>query len=126
MVKTERPLFEGTSEKKAPWYDKVNYSTTWVLLIQRASFHRTEGNYRQYIDCIDTLITNLLSEERTPIKKLKDTLLKGVDYGLNERLEAYYIIHEAIVDILEKRGFLSRELTIIASTVSLEPTGDTE
>lgn len=78
------------------------------------------------MECIDCLISDLFSEERKLIKKQKDTLLKGVDYGLNERLEAYYIIHEAIVDILEKRGFLSRELTIIASTVSLEPTGDTE
>lgn len=96
----------------------------WLQIIQRASFHRIEGNHRQYIDAINTLITNLLSAERKPIKKLKDSLLKGTNYGLDEQLEAYYQIHEAIVDLLEKRGYLTKELTIIASTVELEPTGD--
>jgi hypothetical protein len=54
----------------------------------------------------------LLKKDRDHIKIIKKGLFPGTKYGLDEKLEVYDQIFEAIVDRLEDSGFLTREFFI--------------
>lgn len=77
---------------------------------------RIEGNHPQYIVAVDSLIRTLLKSERTPIKELKSRLLNNTTYGLDRILDVYDQLLEAIVDILEDTGYLTRDFVIDAFT----------
>ena len=96
----------------------------WLNLIQRAAWHRMEGDNDKYTLAIDTIIRTLLKSDREHIKKLKKGLFSRPKYGIDERLGLYDDLLEGIVDKLEDSGYLTKDFVLDATTVRLEPDED--
>lgn len=84
----------------------------WQQLLFKASNLRIDNRNEEYIVAVDTITRSLLKKDRDHIKNIKKGLLPETKYGLDEKLDSYDQIFEAIVDRLEESGFLTREFFI--------------
>jgi hypothetical protein len=96
-------------KNKAGTKDKVKFTDTWILLIQRATLMKAKTNWFMFIHTVKTLIDVLFEEERRKVKTYIDILQKEQP-NLN-RVEKHDLILTYVIDILKEKGCLSAEIS---------------
>jgi len=91
---------------KASWADRQTLSSLWISILHKATYSMIENDYRSYKRAIDILANSLFKEERDLVFQYKSQLQ-------NDSIEAYMLIQQYIIDLLEAKGYIKYQAQTI-------------
>jgi len=92
--------------KKQPgWNDKIQFTGTWNILIERAAIERSSLKWDEYYSTVETLSKVLFKDLRDIVKEFKQKLIAKYE---NKSIGFYDDLLEFIIDLLEIKGYLDK------------------
>lgn len=110
-----------TNQYQASKRDKVAYTQHWIELIRHATNLRINRDNGGYIVAMKMLVSSLLSEERKDVRAYITEKHKGQFDNMVEleQSELYDDILEKVIDVLQEKGYLTKDTIIPQGVASL-------
>jgi hypothetical protein len=88
--------------------DKIHYTQIWYNIMMKLYNYKMDGEYMRYCIGVEGFISTLLPDERDKVKAYMKTIIEPIPFP--EKLGYYDKVFEHIIYVLNKAGFLTKQV----------------